>query len=183
MPRRPGGYCLSRSAWSRPIAVAGVLLAAALMTTGCAAGTAAPPPTAVPDAALPVGSTGWQITRPGAEHAIEGYADRVSVLPGEPVRLFVSTSALAFTVTAYRMGAYQGSDAAQVWRSGSLPGARQAPPGGRGPTNTVLAPGQPSLTGDTAGWGPGDYLFRLDAGDSRRGQTIGPLTVRQPAHA
>ena len=59
---------------------------------------------------------------PGPEHAIEGFADRVSVAPGEPVRLYVSTTAGTWTVTAFRLGA----DARSVWTSPPQPGRRQA---------------------------------------------------------
>lgn len=62
----------------------------------------------------------WTVHHPGAEHAIEGFAD------------------------------------------------------------TVVAPWAPSLTVDTAGWAPGDYLFRLDAPTAQR---YVPLTVRSPSNA
>jgi len=48
------------------------------------------------------------------------------------------------------------------------------------PTNTVVAPWAPSLTVDTTGWPPGDYLFRLD---SPVGQRYVPLTLRTPSNA
>ncbi|MFD2416805.1 N,N-dimethylformamidase beta subunit family domain-containing protein [Amycolatopsis pigmentata] len=143
-------------------------------------GSAEPPPSL----ALPVpqaGTVGWEITHPGAEHDIEGFADHTSVLPGEEVRLFVSTTAAHFTVTAYRMGAYAGSDARQVWASPSQPGRRQAPAVVQQPASTVVAPWQPSLSVPTAGWEPGDYLFRLD-GDNGSQQFV-PLTVRTPSNA
>ena len=49
------------------------------------------------------------------------------------------------------------------------------------PTHTVVAPWTPSLTVDTTGWAPGDYLLRLDA-DSGAQQYV-PLTVRTPSNA
>ncbi|HEY3000919.1 MAG TPA: hypothetical protein VGJ44_01100, partial [Kribbellaceae bacterium] len=52
------------------------------------------------------GVTGWQIRASHATDAITGYADRTSVLPGQPVRLFVSSPATTYTVTALRMGWY-----------------------------------------------------------------------------
>ena len=36
-----------------------------------------------------------------------GYAGQSSVLPGEPITLYASTTARAFTVRAFRMGWYQ----------------------------------------------------------------------------
>jgi hypothetical protein len=86
------------------------------------------------------GTPGWQLTHPGPEHAIEGLADHTSVLPGQPVELFVSTGSPTFTVTAYRMGAYLGSEAHQVWASDPQPGTRQPPPAVDPGTHTVTAP-------------------------------------------
>ncbi|GAB2969302.1 hypothetical protein LWP59_13995 [Amycolatopsis acidiphila] len=126
----------------------------------------------------PAGTPGWQLTHPGPEHAIEGYTDHTSVLPGRQVRLFVSTTAAHYTVTAYRMGGYRDSDALRVWQSPPQQGHVQAAPVVQHPTNTVVAPWQPSLTVPTDGWAPGDYLFRLDGDDNA--QQFVPLTVRSP---
>jgi hypothetical protein len=159
--------------------------------------SSAPAPAGVPASSMPTvppvppavvhpvaGTPGWQLSHPGPEHAIEGYLDRVSVLPGESTRLFVSTTAARFTVTAYRMGAYQGSDALRVWQSGEEPGVRQAAHLVAAPTSTVTAPWQPSLTVNAAGWAPGDYLLRLDAkgGNGDGAQQYVPLTVRTPSN-
>ena len=129
---------------------------------------------------VPVGTPDWQLTHPGPDDAIEGFADRVSVVPGEPVRLFVSTPASSFVVTAFRIGAYLGSDALAVWTSPRQPGGGQAPAVVQPPTNTVVAPWNPSLTVPTDGWQPGAYLLRLD-GDNGA-QRFVPLTVRTPTN-
>lgn len=169
------------------VTILGVLLAA------CAApGPAAPPPASwasrapAPESAMSAvsaqsgtpGTPGWQVTRPGPEHAIEGFADHTSVLPGQPVQLFVSTSSPTFTVTAYRMGAYLGSEAHQVWASAPQPGVRQPPPSVAPDTHTVTAPWRPTLEVATDGWLPGDYLLRLDG---QGAQQFVPLTVRSPS--
>jgi uncharacterized protein YceK len=46
---------------------------------------------------------GWRMSSElfSAKNGIEGYANRVSVLPGESVTLFVSSSTPTFTITAY----------------------------------------------------------------------------------
>ncbi|MEV6676886.1 hypothetical protein AB0N09_08450 [Streptomyces erythrochromogenes] len=49
------------------------------------------------------GNADWAVTKAGPARAVEGFADRVSVLPGEPFGLYVSTTAPRFTVSAYRM--------------------------------------------------------------------------------
>jgi hypothetical protein len=168
------------------IAAAALVLVTACACTG--SGTAAvdgapPTPSASPTSqgGPSAGRPDWQLTHPGPEHAIEGFADRVSVTPGEPVRLFVSTTAAHYTVTAFRIGAYPGSDALAVWTSTPQPGSVQPPPVIQEPTHTVEASWTPALTVDTSGWAPGDYLLRLDA-DSGAQQYV-PLTVRTPSNA
>src|SRR5215472_14453649 len=49
------------------------------------------------------GDRHWQITKLGAPGAIMGYAGHASVLPGEPIHLYVSTTAREFVVKAYRI--------------------------------------------------------------------------------
>jgi hypothetical protein len=160
------------------------ILSLAVVTVAACTGTggapALPSPSASP-AAPPGGTPGWEITQAGPEHAIEGFADRTSVLPGQDVRLFVSTTAAHYTVTAYRMGNYPDSDALRVWISPAQPGTQQPAAVVQPPTSTVVAPWQPSLTVPTAGWQPGDYLFRLD-GDNGAQQFV-PLTVRTQSNA
>ena len=57
-----------------------------------AAATARPWRNPVPENALP-GTSDWVIRHLGAEHEIEGYAGKASVLTGESFPLFVSTTA------------------------------------------------------------------------------------------
>ncbi|HET6500173.1 MAG TPA: N,N-dimethylformamidase beta subunit family domain-containing protein [Amycolatopsis sp.] len=164
---------------------AAILFLAVVTATACTGngGGPAPTPTSISPAPTPPpsGTPGWEITHAGPEHAIEGFADRTSVQPGQEVRLFVSTTAAHYTVTAYRMGAYPDSDALRVWTSPAQRGTRQQAAVVQPPTATVVAPWQPSLTVPTEGWQPGDYLFRLD-GDNGAQQFV-PLTVRSPSNA
>ena len=131
-------------------------------------------------AEVAAGDPAWRITRLGPAHAIEGWVDRVSVLPGQAVRLYVSTIDRHWQVTAYRMGWYGGALAHRVWQSGSEPGVRQPKPTRSAATNTVRTPWRPSLTLPTADWPPGAYLLRLDG---RTGQRYVPLTIRSPETA
>ena len=168
----------------------GTLLAVLAVATGCgspAMPSPSPPPsptagpaaesTSAPAAGPQPGTPDWPLHDPGPEHAIEGFADQVGVLPGQPVRLYVSTTAPSWTVTAFRFGNYTGSDARAVWTSPVQPGVTQPPAVIQPPTSTVVAPWQPSLTVATNGWEPGDYLLRLDAVGGV-GQRFVPLTVR-----
>ena len=70
-----------------------------------AAATARPWRNPVPENALP-GTSEWVVRNLGADHEIEGYAGKASVLTGESLPLFVSTTARGFTATAYRLGWY-----------------------------------------------------------------------------
>ena len=177
----------------REVVLAGVLAGLALV--GCTPGRPTPPaprtapatrPAAAPAAAPAFpgteerakrGDPSWSMVRTGAQHDVEGYTDRDSVRPGQPVRLFVSTIARHVRVRAYRMGWYAGTRARLVWRSASVPARLQPAARVTGPTHTPSAPWRPTLTVDTTGWPAGDYLLRLDTdrGPLRR---FVPLTVR-----
>jgi hypothetical protein len=131
----------------------------------------------VPENARP-GNADWDIRQLGAPDAISGYAGQSSVLAGESVPLFVSTSARSFRVLAYRMGWYGGDLARLVWQSPSLRGGRQRRPSVAPGTNTVAADWGTSVTVPTDGWPEGAYLLRLDAETGP--QRFVPLTVRSP---
>jgi len=134
----------------------------------------------VAENALP-GDKHWWISKLGAPDAIMGYAGQSSVLPGEPVHLYVSTTSREFTARAFRMGWYDGDLARQVWRSGPVRGHRQRASALESETNTVLTDWGVSLTVPTDGWPEGAYLFRLDA--SSGAQRYVPLTVRSASTA
>ncbi len=152
-----------------------------VLVAGCTAAAPSPAPTSPTRPRTPTiskasaGTADWTLAHPGPEHAIEGFADRVSVAPGDQVRLYVSTAASSWTATAFRIG----GDARKVWTSPAQPGRMQPAAVVQKPTNTVVAPWTPSLTVDTTGWDPGDYLFRLDAPGAQR---YVPLTVRTPSN-
>ncbi|MFE7318290.1 N,N-dimethylformamidase beta subunit family domain-containing protein [Streptomyces sp. NPDC057555] len=127
------------------------------------------------------GSADWRLRATGPPDAIEGYPDRVSVLPGEEFGLHVSTTAPGFRVSAYRVGWYGGAQARLVWRSDRLTGRRAPAPHLLPKTRTVRA-GWPRTTAvRTDGWPPGAYLLRLDADHGH--QRYVPLVVRSPTAA
>jgi hypothetical protein len=163
--------------------------------TGCSSSAAAPDPralgangtastsgtsAAVAENARP-GTSNWTIGNSGAPHEIEGYADHVSVLPGEIFRLFVSTTTPSFHVEAFRVGYYGGTHARLVWDSGKQTGTQQAAAVLEPATNTITAPWKPSLTVSTQGWPEGSYLLRLDAASGA--QRYVPITVRSASTA
>ncbi|MFJ6212614.1 N,N-dimethylformamidase beta subunit family domain-containing protein [Streptomyces sp. NPDC092296] len=176
-------------------AAAGAGLAAA----GCSTGTGgaeggthgnSPPPAERPQSGQPQtaaendhpGNADWRITRRGAPSAIEGYPDRVSVLPGEEFGLRVSTTAPGFEVRAYRMGWYGGAQARLIWQSGRTKGRKQAAARFERRTRTVHTDWERTLTVPTHGWPEGCYLLRLDA-DGRSAQRYVPITVRSASTA
>jgi hypothetical protein len=135
---------------------------------------------AVPENDLP-GDPHWWITKLGTPDAIQGYAGQASVLPGEPVHLYVSTTAREFRATAFRIGWYRGDLARKLWRSPSVRGHRQGAAKFTGHTRTVHTAWGSTLTVPTDDWPAGAYLIRLDADNGA--QRYVPLTVRSASTA
>ena len=107
-----------------------------------------------PENSLP-GDADWWISNLGAPDEIGGYAGQASVLPGEPIDLYVSTTSREFEVKAFRMGWYGGDLARKVWKSGTIRGHRQRPSGFEDSTRTVHTSWGVSLTVPTDGWPAG----------------------------
>ncbi len=128
------------------------------------------------------GNADWRITNAGPDRAIEGWADKVSVLPGESLGLHVSSTAPGFKVSAYRMGWYGGARARLVWQSERLAGSRQPAAAVDKKTRMVSTAWARSTAIDTTGWPEGSYLLRLDA-DGGAGQRYVPVTVRSASTA
>jgi hypothetical protein len=148
--------------------------------TRAVAATARPWRNPVPENALP-GTSDWVIRHLGAEHEIEGYAGSATLAQGEPLSLFVSTTARGFTATAYRLGWYQGHGAREVWKSKTVRGGAQQAATVTDATNTVTTNWDPLLQVSTDDWPPGAYLVKLDA--ETGGQRYVPVTVRSPSCA
>jgi len=134
----------------------------------------------VPENSLP-GDPHWWLTKTGAPDAIMGYAGQASVLPGDPLHLYVSTTSREFTVRAFRIGWYGGDLARRVWESGPVRGHRQRPARIEPVTNTVHTNWGVSLVLPTEGWPAGSYLLRLDAESGA--QRYVPVTVRSRSTA
>jgi hypothetical protein len=122
------------------------------------------------------GTNDWRLTSIGPPHAIEGYADRVSVRPGETFALHVSTTARTFRVSAFRVGWYGGAQAALVWVSHTVRGSRQGPTSTTLDTRMIRAGWDQSLAVRAEGWPEGAYLLRLEADSGH--QRYVPLVVR-----
>ena len=141
---------------------------------------AAKPKPVVSENSLP-GDPDWQITNLGAPNAMLGYAGQASVLPGEPITLYASTTAPSFVVRAFRIGYYGGDLARLVWTSPTTAGQQQAEPALIAATNTVQCSWEPSLTIPTDAWPEGSYLLRMDSETGP--QRYVPVTVRSATTA
>jgi hypothetical protein len=124
------------------------------------------------------GTGSWRMSKLAGPEEIQGFATRTDTLPGDPIRLAVSTTAPWYGIRVYRAGWYGGQLMREVWRSRALPGHRLAPATLSAATYTVLTSWRPNEVIDTKGWPPGAYLLRLDA--STGGQRYVPVTVRSP---
>jgi hypothetical protein len=127
------------------------------------------------------GDPHWRITQQGTPAAMVGYAGQASVLPGEEITLYASTTAQSFTVSAFRMGWYHGDEARLVWKSGTVRGHQQRPAGMVAATNTVDTDWGPSLQIPTHGWPEGSYLLRMDS--EAGAQRYVPVTLRSATTA
>jgi hypothetical protein len=130
------------------------------------------------------GTTNWRINGRPATGFIEGFADRTYATVGQPVRLFVSTSAPTFRMEAYRIGYYGGTGARLVGASPTLLGRVQPRcPLTKGVNMVSCANWTPSMTVQiTQYFVQGDYLLKLIGADDE--QTYVPLTVWDPtSHA
>jgi hypothetical protein len=158
-----------------PVAACSALKGTVSGGTPSTKSSGAPPRGPGSENSLP-GDPDWKIKHLGGPEAMMGYAGQASVLPGQPVTLYASTTARSFTVSAFRMGWYNGDLARLVWRSGTVAGHRQAKPTLVSPTNTVETDWGPSLTVPTHDWPAGSYLLRMDAESGA--QRYVPVTVR-----
>ncbi|HEY1573029.1 MAG TPA: N,N-dimethylformamidase beta subunit family domain-containing protein [Pseudonocardiaceae bacterium] len=165
--------------------------AAAPLATASSAPTATRPATRLTDDGVQAswvvkenelpGSSEWRITGAPATGFIAGFADRTYATIGQPVRLFVSTSATSFHVEAFRVGYYRGAGGRLVWVSPDFHGGVQAAcPLVKGINLVSCASWAPSLTVQvTQSFPPGDYLLKLVGAGHE--QSYVPLTVWDPA--
>jgi hypothetical protein len=142
---------------------------------------AAPPKrTVVSENALP-GDPNWGISNLGQPNDMLGYTGQASVLPGEPVTLYASTTAPSFVVRAFRIGYYGGDNARLVWTSPTVSGHQQPAPTIISTTSTVTTSWEPSITISTDDWPEGSYLLRMDSETGP--QRYAPVTVRSATTA
>jgi hypothetical protein len=131
------------------------------------------------------GSPGWDLTAPALHQEIEGYASRASVNRGEPIDLFVNTSAPRYTIDVFRMGWYAGAGARQVAGPIARDGITQAVPSPDPVTGLVECAWRDPYrlqTLDAAGpWTSGVYLARLTTAPAPAWQSFIVFVVRDDA--
>jgi hypothetical protein len=174
------GAAATAAAAAVPAAVAGCAESGRKTQTRAAAASSHVAPRPVAENSLP-GDPHWGLSKLGAPDAVMGYTGQSSVLPGQPVDLYVSTTSREFKVVAFRVGWYGGALARRVWESGSVRGHQQGAQHLTSDTNTVHTHWGASLTIPTDGWPAGSYLLRLDAHSGA--QRYVPLTVRSASTA
>ena len=113
---------LGLAAAAAVIPVAGCTADAATTSAKKAPKRPSPKPS-VAENSLP-GDPNWGISNLGAPNAMVGYAGQASVLPGEAITLYASTSAPSFVVRAFRMGWYNGDKARLLYTSPSSSACR-----------------------------------------------------------
>jgi hypothetical protein len=126
------------------------------------------------------GTLDWICNHVQPEHALEGFASQVSAVPGDDVALFISSTAQAVQVQAYRMGYYQGLGGRLITETDFVPTKVQAAPVVSLGIGTVTCPWSPTLMLNiTKDWLPGCYLLKM-VGNGGEEQFV-PLTIRDDA--
>lgn len=129
-----------------------------------------------------VGPAPWQLhTKSGHDRVIEGYASRPSYLPGETLRLAVSTSAPSFDVTFWRVTgrSTDGEPFVKVGEATDARGRRQPAPTIDPVTKMVAAHWDFTFSFPIpADWTSGVYVARLASKEDV--QSFVPFVVRSP---
>ncbi|MEQ1861984.1 MAG: N,N-dimethylformamidase beta subunit family domain-containing protein [Chthoniobacteraceae bacterium] len=168
--------------------------AATALVAAMPAGAAAKP-TLIADENRKPGAIDWQLTRVRLDKqagvrasAIEGYCSKQSVLVGEAIDIFVSTTPAAkFTIEIFRTGYYGGRGARLMQTLGPFAGKQQPVPA-VGEKRLVECKWEPTTTLKIpADWPSGVYLGRLttlpDTGDKPYWQSYVVFVVRDTRKA
>ncbi|MDA8397856.1 MAG: hypothetical protein M0Z29_08430 [Actinomycetota bacterium] len=126
------------------------------------------------------GTSAWQMNGHASSSVISGFAGSTYALIGQKIPLYITTTAPTFTITAYRMGWYQGLLGRLIWTSPAITGKSQPSCPLIAPSNTVECSNWTPLwqLHVTNAFVPGDYLLKLVA--SNGGAQYIPLTVIDP---
>ena len=130
------------------------------------------------------GTPDWELTDPALSREIEGYASKTSVNGGEPIELFVHTTAARYSIDVFRTGWYGGAGARRVAGPIDRTGVAQEVPAPDPATGLIECAWRDPYrldTGDGDGaWASGVYLARLTARPSGK-QSFIVFVVRDDA--
>ena len=154
---------------------------AEILPPGATPGTAVTIPLVRPEFQY-IGDAPWQLQRcSGWSHVIEGFASRPSYLPGETLRLAVSTTAARYEGTIFRVSgtAPAASPFVAMTHLASQAGSRQIALVVDSVTKMVSAPWTFTTSfAIPADWPSGVYLVRLESDEHV--QSFVPFVVRSP---
>jgi hypothetical protein len=134
------------------------------------------------------GTSAWRLTNPAESRQIEGFASATSVNRGDPIALFVNTSAATFQLEVFRMGWYQGLGGRRVLGPVTVNGTAQSPPPAPNGTTGLVDVNwiNPYVLdtefADGAPWRTGVYLAKLTENQNGN-QSYIIFVVRDDAHA
>ena len=120
----------------------------------------------------------WAISKKNFNLDTAGFLSPNSVRPGEQVQAFVTCPQESFTLTAYRMGYYDGLSAKSYWSSPSLPCVKQSTQKIDAITHLSESHWQASAQIPTEGLPPGFYLVKIVSSGGH--EAFMPLVIRQP---
>lgn len=126
------------------------------------------------------GTASWRLAPAVPGSFVEGFANVTDASAGTTVSLYVRTNNPTFTVTAYRMGYYQGLGAREVWRSQAVAASPQPACRFTAGINLVSCDNWHATTSFLvqSTYLTGDYLLKLTS--SRGAESYVPLVVTAP---
>ncbi len=119
----------------------------------------------------------WKISKSNFQTDTAGFASPNSVLPGELVDLYITCPKKTFTVTAYRMGYYDGRESQEYWNSESIACTQQSTQVIDPKTFMSESHWDVSTTVDTTEFLPGFYLLKINSDIGH--QSFIPLVIRE----
>ncbi len=127
---------------------------------------------------LLLGTDDWLITNPSNNFEVSGYAGRTSINKGDSLDLYISSTSSQVSLTAYRLGWYDGKGARQMSQPVTISATQQSVPSPNSNTGLLDLNWRKSYSLHTGpDWVTGSYLIKLKANGSGK-QAYIPFTLR-----